>query len=96
MRRPLFAGARRTTTPPLVASPAVEALAADAVERAVPEVVDLQVIALDDPSWRAGAEAMRDEVLRILRSQFPGCNCHPAYHEIGAHAPVGNSRPVTT
>lgn len=92
MRRPLFASARRTTVP---APPGVQELAVDAVERALPEVVDLQVHAIDNPDWRAGAEAMKDEVLRVLRSQFPGCNCHPAYHEIGAHAPVGNSRPVT-
>lgn len=22
------------------------------------------------------------------------CGCHPAYHELGVHAPVGNARPV--
>lgn len=93
MRRPLFVGARRTPVVPV--PPGVEELAADVVERALPQVIDLQVHAIDDPSWRAGAEAMKAEVLRVLRSQFPGCSCHPAYHEIGAHAPVGNSRPVT-
>lgn len=92
MRRPLFASTRRSTPAPV--PPGVEVVAADAVERALPDVIDLQVHAIDDPSWSAGAEAMKAEVLRVLRSQFPGCNCHPAYHEIGAHAPVGNSRPV--
>lgn len=94
MRRPLFAGARRGT--PVEVSQTVEAIAVDVVERALPLVDDLQVHAIDDPAWRAGAEAMKDEVLRVLRSQLtPDCGCHPAYHEIGVHAPVGRSRSVT-
>lgn len=67
-----------------------------AVERVVPAVEALQVTAVDRPAFREGAEAMRDEVLRILRAEplVTDDGCHPVYHELGVHAPVGNARPV--
>lgn len=72
-------------------------VALSAVERVVPAVEDLTVSATDRPAFREGAEAMRDEVLRILRAEpiVTDDGCHPVYHELGVHAPVGNARPVT-
>lgn len=70
---------------------------APAVERVVPAVEDLTVTAVDRPAFREGAEAMRAEVLRILTREpiVTDDGCHPVYHELGVHAPVGNARSVT-
>lgn len=76
---------------------AITAPLAPAVERVVPAVEDLQVAAIDRPAFREGAEAMRDEVLRILRGDVVETEdgCHPVWHELGVHAPVGDARTVT-
>jgi hypothetical protein len=64
------------------------ALSAAAAARALPHVQDLRVHAIDSPAFTAGAEAMRDAVLEVLRDTAAGCGCHPAYHELGVHAPT--------
>lgn len=63
-----------------------EVAAAAALERAIPAVEDLRVTAIDKPAFREGAEAMREEILRVLRGRF-SCSCHPAFHHLGVHAP---------
>lgn len=79
------------------AAQAITAPLAPAVERVVPAVEDLQVSAIDRPAFRDGAEAMRAEVLRILRNEaaVTDDDCHPVWHELGVHAPVGDARTVT-
>jgi hypothetical protein len=63
-----------------------ELAAATILQRAVPDVEDLQIHALNEPKFREGAEVMREEILRILGARFD-CGCHPAYHQLGVHAP---------
>jgi hypothetical protein len=56
--------------------------------RALPLVRDLRVHAIDSPDFTAGAEAMRAAVLDVLNeAAATSCRCHPAYHELGVHAP---------
>lgn len=88
-------GARRTAAQTITAA-AGSPLVPD-VERVVPAIEDLQVVAVDRPAYRDGAEPMRTEVLRILRSNVDATDdgCHPVWHQLGVHAPVGNARSVT-
>ncbi|MEV5001981.1 hypothetical protein [Nocardioides sp. LML1-1-1.1] len=67
------------------------------LDRAVPEIEDLHVTAVDRPAYRQGAEDMRTEILRILtrEPEVTADGCHPVYHELGTHAPIGNARTVT-
>lgn len=67
------------------------------VELAVPAIEDLQVTAIDRAAFLDGAETMRAEILRILtrEPEITDDGCHPVYHELGTHAPVGNARTVT-
>ncbi|UUW88439.1 hypothetical protein [Pimelobacter simplex] len=83
----LWFSARRT---------AARTIAVPAVDRVVAQVEDLQVTAIDRPVFRDGAEAMRTEVLRILAGEpeFADDGCHPVWHELGVHAPVGDARSV--
>lgn len=64
---------------------------APAVQRVLPAVEGLQVTAVDRPAFREGAEAMRAEVLRILQAESISTEdgCHPVWHELGVHAPIG-------
>lgn len=72
------------------------AAAINAFEQTVPDVEDLQVSAIDRPDFREGAEVMRSEILRVLTGapETTDDGCHPVYHQLGVHAPVGNARSV--
>lgn len=47
--------------------------------------------AAPDPVEYADLATLTDEDLDAAE---PPCGCHPVFHELGVHAPIGNARTV--